>query len=82
MLAMKMAEVTWMQEKTGHWPVLLLDEVLAELDPQRRADLLERLAQAEQAMLTTTDLDLFTEAFVQNAQQWHIQEGRLIAGSG
>jgi DNA replication and repair protein RecF len=79
MLAVKMAEVTWMKEKTGHWPVLLLDEVLAELDPQRRADLLARLAQAEQALLTTTDLDLFTEAFVQNAQQWHIQGGRLQA---
>jgi DNA replication and repair protein RecF len=79
MLAVKMAEVAWMKEKTGHWPVLLLDEVLAELDPQRRADLLGRLAQAEQALLTTTDVDLFTEAFVQNAQQWHIQGGTLQA---
>ncbi len=77
MLAVKMAEVAWMKEKTGHWPVLLLDEVLAELDPQRRADLLIRLTQAEQALLTTTDLDLFTDAFVQTAQQWHIQGGTL-----
>jgi len=79
MLAIKIAEVAWMKEKTGHWPVLLLDEVLAELDPQRRADLLDRLAQAEQALLTTTDLDLFTPAFVQTAQQWHIQGGTLQA---
>jgi DNA replication and repair protein RecF len=77
MLAIKMAEVSWMKEKTGHWPVLLLDEVLAELDPQRRTDLLGHLSQAEQALLTTTDLDLFTKAFVQNAQQWHIQGGTL-----
>ena len=77
MLAIKMAEVTWMKEKTGHWPVLLLDEVLAELDPQRRSDLLERLAQAEQALLTTTDLDLFTPTFVEAAQQWHIHAGTL-----
>jgi DNA replication and repair protein RecF len=79
MLAIKIAEVAWMKEKTGHWPVLLLDEVLAELDPQRRADLLDRLAQTEQALLTTTDLDLFTPAFVQTAQQWHIQGGTLQA---
>jgi len=79
MLAIKMAEVTWMKEKTSHWPVLLLDEVLAELDPQRRADLLDRLAQAEQALLTTTDLDLFTEDFVQSVQQWHIHGGTLQA---
>lgn len=79
MLAIKMAEVAWMKEKTGHWPVLLLDEVLAELDPQRRADLLARLAQAEQALLTTTDLDLFMPAFVQSAQQWHIRGGSLLS---
>jgi DNA replication and repair protein RecF len=79
MLALKMAEVAWMKEKTDHWPVLLLDEVLAELDPQRRVDLLSCLAQAEQALLTTTDLDLFTQGFVQNAQQWLIQGGTLQA---
>jgi len=79
MLAVKMAEVAWMKEKTGHWPVLLLDEVLAELDPQRRTDLLARLAQVEQALLTTTDLDLFTETFVQTAQQWRIKGGTLRA---
>jgi DNA replication and repair protein RecF len=37
---LKLAEVSWLQEKTGHWPVLLLDEIMAELDLQRRADLL------------------------------------------
>lgn len=79
MLAVKMAEVAWMKEKTGHWPVLLLDEVLAELDPQRRTDLLQRLAHAEQALLTTTDLNLFSEKFVQSAQQWHIHGGTLQA---
>lgn len=81
MLALKLAEVAWMQEKTGHWPVLLLDEVLAELDAQRRADLLARLAHCPQSLLTTTDLDLFTPEFVQSAYVWQIQAGRL-ADSG
>jgi DNA replication and repair protein RecF len=76
-LAVKMAEINWMKEKTGHWPVLLLDEVLAELDPQRRADLLTRLAQAEQALLTTTDLELFNDTFAQTAYQWHVHGGTL-----
>ena len=80
MLSIKIAEVSWMHKKTGHWPVLLLDEVLAELDLQRRAGLLERLAQAEQSLLTTTDLDLFTPEFVQKANQWKIHAGRLVSG--
>jgi DNA replication and repair protein RecF len=77
MLALKIAEVTWMKNKTGQWPVLLLDEVLAELDPRRRADLLSRLSQSEQALLTTTDLDLFSEEFISSTTCWHIQEGKI-----
>jgi DNA replication and repair protein RecF len=77
MLAMKLAEVAWMQARTGEWPVLLLDEVLAELDTQRRADLLDRLSQCEQALLTTTDLDLFAAGFVQKAMLWNVQGGRI-----
>lgn len=77
LLALKMAEVEWMKEKTGHWPVLLLDEILAELDETRRRDLLDRLAQTEQAIFTTTDLDLFTPEFAQASAQWRIEGGRL-----
>ncbi len=75
LLALKLAEVSWMKEKTQEWPVLLLDEVLAELDAQRRSDLLSRLAEAEQALLTTTDLDQFSPDFVHKAMLWHIHEG-------
>jgi DNA replication and repair protein RecF len=76
-LSMKLAEVAWMKSKTGQWPVLLLDEVMAELDPARRMDLLDRLAGAEQSMLTTTDLDLFSPEFTQTAQTWRITAGRV-----
>ena len=79
-LSMKLAEVAWMKEKTGQWPVLLLDEVLAELDPGRRADLLSRLMDSEQTMLTTTDLDLFTAEYVRQARVWQIQAGQVQAG--
>ncbi len=78
MLALKLAEVAWMKERTGHWPVLLLDEVLAELDTRRRADLLARLAVSEQALLTTTDLDLFPPEFIQKTSLWRIHAGRLL----
>lgn len=76
-LALKIAEVAWMHAKSGHWPVLLLDEVLAELDTQRRHDLLERLTQSEQALLSTTDLDLFTPEFVHKAAVWRVANGRV-----
>jgi len=77
LLAIKLAEVAWLKEKTGHWPVLLLDEVLAELDDYRRQDLLERLVKTEQLLLTTTDLDLFSDEFQKTATRWEIQNGQL-----
>ena len=79
LLALKLAEVEWMKDKTGQWPVLLLDEVLAELDLQRRADLLAYLEKIEQALLTTTDLKLFTPAFVEKATVWEVEAGRVIS---
>ncbi|HEY62902.1 MAG TPA: DNA replication/repair protein RecF [Anaerolineae bacterium] len=76
-LSLKIAEVTWMREKTGEWPVLLLDEVLAELDPYRRSDLLAILQESDQTLLTTTDLDLFQEEFVKNSTVWVIKQGTI-----
>jgi DNA replication and repair protein RecF len=76
-LSLKLAEVAWMKDKTGQWPVLLLDEVLAELDRQRRGDLLARLSESEQSLMTTTDLDLFAPEFVRQAVLWQVKAGRV-----
>jgi len=77
LMALKLAEMAWLKERTGQWPVLLLDEILAELDLQRRADLLETLADCEQAILTTTDLGLFAGPFVEQTTIWRVKEGRV-----
>lgn len=76
-LALKLAEVIWLKERTQEWPVLLLDEVLAELDPLRRGDLLTRLMETEQALMTTTDLDSFSAEFLRGARIWNIQAGHI-----
>jgi DNA replication and repair protein RecF len=76
-LALKLAEVEWMRVKTGEWPVLLLDEVLAELDVNRRRELLARLGAAQQCVLTTTDLSLFPPEFVAGATVWQVEGGRI-----
>jgi DNA replication and repair protein RecF len=81
LLALKLAEVNWLKDKTGHWPVLLLDEILVELDTQRRADLLEYLGTCEQAVMTTTDLKLFSNEFVQNSTIWEVAGGRVREGN-
>jgi DNA replication and repair protein RecF len=77
LMSLKLAEVAWLKEKTGHWPVLLLDEILAELDIQRRADLLDALETVEQALLTTTDLNLFEKDFLEKSTIWHVSGGQV-----
>jgi DNA replication and repair protein RecF len=79
LLALKLAEVSWLHERTGHWPVLLLDEILAELDMQRRGDLLSKLRDCEQALLTTTDLHMFSPDFVKTNTVWQVTGGQVNA---
>jgi len=80
MMTLKLAEVNWMEGRTGEWPVLLLDEVLAELDEERRWDLLQHVHNGQQALLTTTDLAMFAGEFVEQAKVWQIEGGKLKTG--
>jgi DNA replication and repair protein RecF len=79
-LALKLAEVEWMKERTGEWPVILLDEVMAELDAQRRTDLLQYIDREQQVLFTTTDLNLFTPEFAEQADIWDVQGGTVQPG--
>jgi len=53
-LALLLAEAELVRERRGVPPLLLLDDVLSELDPERRRTLAERLPAHGQALITTT----------------------------
>ncbi len=76
-LALKLAEINWMKRQTGETPVLLLDEVVAEFDEQRRSALLNTVSQAEQAILTATDPGMFTGEFLQQSTRMMAQNGQI-----
>lgn len=57
-LAIKMAEVELIKDDTGETPVLLLDDVLSELDENRRNFVLNKIKNI-QVIITCTDKDLF-----------------------
>ena len=54
-LAVKLAELQFLQAETNEQPILLLDDVLSELDEDRRGYLLGIVRSMEQVLLTTTD---------------------------
>ncbi len=77
LLALKMAEIQWMTAVTGDQPILLLDEVVAELDKQRRAALLHTVQSVQQTILTASDLGMFTKEFLQQATNLEVVNGRV-----
>jgi len=77
LLALKLGEVNYLRSKTGEWPVLLLDEIMSELDVQRRADLLAALAECDQAILTSTDLSMFEPEFIDSHAAWRVEGGMV-----
>ncbi|MBI2976640.1 MAG: DNA replication/repair protein RecF [Chloroflexi bacterium] len=81
-LSLKLAEMAWMTDRAGEPPILLLDEVLAELDPRRRRDLLSRIGGAEQSVMTTTDLSLFEPEFVARGKVWQVSGGTIQMENG
>ena len=76
-LALKLAEVHWMRSKINDWPILLLDEVLAELDAHRRSFLLTQINGANQSILTATDPEMFTAEFRSQAKMVKVLRGRI-----
>jgi DNA replication and repair protein RecF len=76
-LALKLAELRMMRDETGDSPLLLLDDVMSELDATRRRTLLEALAGADQALVTTTDWSDFSEELLAQACRLAVERGTL-----
>lgn len=76
-MALKFAELEWMRERIGEYPLFLLDEVVAELDSKRRAFLLDRLAGQAQTIVTTTELEIFSDSFIERSQVLNVVNGQI-----
>jgi DNA replication and repair protein RecF len=74
-LALKLAEVSFLHNRTGEQPVLLLDDVLSELDARRRHHLLDAAVKHEQVIITATDLDRFEPDFLKQATLFKVSQG-------
>ncbi len=52
-LALKLAEAGWLRARTGSVPIFLLDDVLSELDPDRRERFISALPEDAQTLVTS-----------------------------
>ena len=77
-LALKLAEAKYMQARVGDAPILLLDDVFADLDRARRQHLLESVVSFQQVLITATDLDYFEPSFLLQADRLQVREGNVV----
>ncbi len=77
-LALKLAE-TDLLGADGPRPIVLLDDVFSELDPDRSARLSGLLAGRGQVIVTTADPGTLDAARERQAAVWRIHDGQLVA---
>ena len=76
-LALKLAELDLLARGDGVAPLLLLDDVFSELDPERRAHLVRRIRALPQTFITTTALEDLDPGLVAESTAWRVTAGRL-----
>ena len=78
-VSLKLAEAALIEARTGERPVLLLDDVLSELDGERRAALLDEVAGGGQVIITSVEAGPFPPELIARAMVWTVEEGRIQA---
>ena len=77
-LSLKISELEMLKEKTGEIPILLLDDVLAELDDLRQNFLLNSIEENTQTIITSVDTLLFDEKFLKDVKIFNVDNGKII----
>jgi len=76
-LALRLAEARVIARVRGEEPVLLLDDLLSELDPARRRQVLAAAARADQAILTSADPAQFADEQLATAPLFSVGSGTV-----
>lgn len=73
-LSLRLSEMSVMRTILGEWPILMLDDVMSELDPTRRRQLIRRLKDV-QTIVTCTDPEDLSGASV--GSMWRVDHASL-----
>ena len=74
-LTLKLAEAAYLTAARSDGPIVLLDDVLSEMDASRREKVMEKAKQYEQALITTTDVELARNYFGEEAAYFRVDAG-------
>lgn len=80
-LALRMAELRYIEAQLGDAPVLLLDDILSELDEHRRQSVVDVLQSGDQVLVTTTEADRLSAALMASARLYRVESGQVAPAS-
>lgn len=74
-LAVRLAEIDFIFQEAGEYPVLLLDDVLSELDDLRQTNLVLSMSERVQTVITATTLKPIADKLSTPARLFHVRSG-------
>ena len=78
-LSLKLSELELIKEKEGVYPIFFLDDVMSELDEDRRHFLLGLIIDKKvQTFVTSINLDYFNSDIKEKSRIFKIEEGKII----
>ena len=78
-LALKLAEASILRKERDDEPILLLDDVLSELDAERRAQVLDLANQYQQCFITSADQALVGDQYLSQMARFAVRDGGIEA---
>lgn len=81
-LSLRLAEASYLRKALGDDPVILLDDVLSELDAQRREGVLEFFDTFQQILITTAEPDRVRDVMTRASRRYIVSNGTLTRFEG
>ncbi len=76
-LILRLAEASYLSARRGDPPIILLDDVLSEMDVNRRSRVMSKLRDYPQSIITTTDRGIVSEYFGETASYFLVAKGAV-----
>lgn len=77
-LSLKLAQAELLKSHCGRPPVILIDDVFGELDPERRQRFVDQLPDDSPRWITTTNLDWADDALLEKMVRYNVRDGEVI----
>ena len=76
-LALKFAEAEILKRSRNTTPILLLDDLLSELDFERREQILDMTTMFDQSIITTAEPEIISQSFKNQSNLLEINNGEI-----